>query len=283
MNEELVLRGYSPKTRRVYVGHARRFFEAAAAPPDRLGAGEARAFLRTLLTEKEVSHAYADQAISALKFLYDRVLRRPLGELDLPRPKRQRKLPTVLSKEEVRAILQAVDNPKHRAVLMMIYSHGLRVGEVVRLRPVDIDAQRGLLLIRQSKGRKDRVVSLSVVALDAVRAYQRAFRPRGWLFPGQRPDRHLHERSVQKVFQRACARAGIDKPATVHTLRHCFATHHLERGTDLRYIQEMLGHRSPQTTQIYTHVMQRDLARIRSPLDDLMLDDPPDDDRDRDS
>ncbi len=278
MKEELVLRGYSPKTRRVYFGHARRFL-ALSAPADQLQADDARRFVRSLLDEKAVTHAYADQAVSALKFLYERVLRRPLDELDLPRPKRQRKLPVVLSEEEVVAILRAVRNPKHRAILMVIYSHGLRVGEVVRLREDDIDAQRGLLHIRQAKGRKDRFVSLSIVALKAVRDYQRAFRPRGWLFPGQRPGRHLHERSVQSVFKRACERAGITKRVTVHTLRHCFATHHLERGTDLRYIQTMLGHRSPQTTQIYTHVMNRDLARIRSPLDDLMLDELEADDR----
>jgi site-specific recombinase XerD len=270
MAEELELRGYSRKTRKVYLGHARRFLARTSREPSELDVSDARGFLRHLLGERAVTHSYASQAGSALKFLYTRVLGRPLGELDLPRPKRERKLPTVLSQREVLALLEAVSNPKHRAVLMLVYSAGLRVGEVVRLRPTDIEADRGLLRIRQGKGRKDRSAMLSDVALRAVRDYQGAFGTGKWLFPGRQEGRHLHERSVQKVFRQACARAGIDKPATVHSLRHSFATHLLESGTDLRYIQELLGHASSKTTEVYTRVTRGDLARIRSPLDDLL-------------
>lgn len=287
MAEELRLRGYRQKTRKAYLGHVRRFLawaDAAGVRPEAIDGDHLRAFLLRLLEEKGVSHSYANQAVSALRFLYGSVLGHPVGSLRLPRPKRQRKLPVVLGRAEVRRILEAVEHPKHRAILMLVYSAGLRMGEVVRLRPEDVDGERGLLHVRQGKGRKDRYVVLSRVALEAVDIYSRAFRPREWLFPGARQGRHLHERSVQHVFERARRKAGIDKPATVHTLRHSFATHLLESGVDLRYIQEMLGHVSPKTTQLYTRVTEHDLAQIRSPLDDLMAegDDPiPEGDREQ--
>lgn len=273
MREELRLRGYRAKTRKSYLGHVRRFLAWAAGEgrdPREVGEPEFRSYTVRLLDLTGVSHSYANQCISALKFLYAHVLERPQEPLRLPRPKPERKLPVVLGGEEVRAILNAVRHPKHRAILMLVYAAGLRVGEVVRLRLEDLDEERGLLHIRQAKGRKDRYVMLSQVALDAVQTYARAFRPEGWLFPGAGAGRHLHERSVQHVFQQACRRAGIRKPASVHTFRHSFATHLLERGVDLRYIQEMLGHMSPKTTQIYTRVTERDIGRIRSPLDELM-------------
>ncbi|MFQ5891053.1 MAG: tyrosine-type recombinase/integrase [Gemmatimonadota bacterium] len=173
----------------------------------------------------------------------------------------------MLSRREVVSLFQAVENPKHRAVLMLTYSAGLRVGEVVRLKVADIDPDRGLIHVRQSKGRKDRYVMLSEVALVALRAYAVTCRLTDWLFPGGRPGRHLHERSVQRVVREAARKAGIQKHVTTHTLRHTFATHLLEQGTDLRYIQELLGHASSKTTEIYTQVTRRSLSAIRSPLD----------------
>ncbi len=273
--EELGLRGYSPKTRRAYAGHVRRFLEWLAREGGDTGdpgQDDLRRHVARLLERKGVSHSYANQCVSALKFLYEHVLERPIGQLRLPRPKIERKLPVVLSREEVRQIFRAVPNRKHRALLMLVYSAGLRVGEVVRLRPDDLDTGRGLLHVRQGKGRKDRYVMLSAVAVEAVEEYVRFFEPTRWLFPGARPRRHLHERSVQHLFARACRKAGIRKHATVHTLRHSFATHLLEKGVNLRYIQELLGHKSPKTTQVYTRVAEGDLARIQSPLDDLMRD-----------
>ena len=176
----------------------------------------------------------------------------------------------MLSQEEVLRVLDAVRNPKHRAILFLTYSAGLRLGEVVRLRTCDIDSDRGLIHVRQGKQRKDRYTVLSVHAQKALDLYLRKYRPNGWLFPGFAPGRHIHERSVQKVVKRAYQEAGIDKPASVHTLRHSFATHLLEAGTGLRYIQELLGHKSPKTTEIYTHVSTRDIGKITSPLDRLM-------------
>ena len=154
--------------------------------------------------------------------------------------------------------------------MLLTYAGGLRLGEVVRLKVEDIDSDRNLIHVRQGKRRKDRYTMLSKFALEALQVYARKYQPKGWLFPGARPGRHLHERSVQKVFQRAHEKAGIEKSVSMHSLRHSFATHLLEAGTDLRYIQELLGHQSPKTTQIYTHVTNRDIARIKSPLDSLM-------------
>jgi site-specific recombinase XerD len=271
MREELALRGYSPRTRKTYLNQARGFLRATDEHPSRLGPAHVRRYLHGLLDERRVSHSYADQHVSALKFLFAHVLGRPLEDVDTPRPKRQRKLPTVLSRGEVLAILATVRNRKHRAILLLVYSSGLRVGEVVRLEHADLDVHRGLLHIRQSKGRKDRYVPLSVVGLDAVQRYLR-YQPvqNRWLFPGQRPERHLSERTVQHVFARARDRAGIGKPATVHTLRHSYATHLHENGIGIRYIQALLGHQSSRTTEIYTHVSKTSLANVTSPLDQIM-------------
>jgi site-specific recombinase XerD len=173
----------------------------------------------------------------------------------------------VLGRNDARRILGALENPKHRALLMLMYSAGLRVGEVVRIRIEDLDAERKLIRVRGGKGRKDRYTLLSDRALDAVREYIAEYGPTTWLFPGERPSRPIASRTAQKIVENARERAGIKIHTSAHTLRHSFATHLLEAGTDLRYIQELLGHASPKTTQIYTHVSRRDLVRIQSPLD----------------
>lgn len=271
MHTELVLCGYSPRTRKCYIDRIERFLASAATRPSELDAPRVREYLRVLLEDRGVSPSYVDQNISAMKFLFARVLGRPLRDLDLPRPKRQKKLPSVLSRTEVLSLLEAVENRKHLAILMLVYAAGLRVGEVVRLQPTDVDSDRGMLHIRQGKGRRDRYVPLSQVAREALRRYLRLNPTSGrWLFPGQRPGRHLSERSVQHVFARAKERAGIKKPASVHTLRHSYATHLHEGGIGLRYIQTLLGHRSLKTTEIYTHVSKADLDKIQSPLDQIM-------------
>ena len=188
----------------------------------------------------------------------------------MPRSKKERRLPDVLSQQEVFRLLEAVGNAKHRVIMLLVYSAGLRVGEVVRLKPGDINKDRNLIHVRQSKGKKDRYTVLSQVALEALNMYVEKERPEKWLFVGSQPGRHLTESAVQKVFDKAKEKAGIMKDVSVHTLRHSFATHLLESGTDLRYIQELLGHASTKTTEIYTHVSKRDIGRIQSPLDSLM-------------
>ena len=187
----------------------------------------------------------------------------------IPRPRREHHLPVVLSPGEVGRLLRKVRNPKHRALLMLLYSAGLRVGELVRLTPADLDVERGLLRVRRGKGRKDRYTLLAQRAVEAVRVYQDAFPTDRWLFPGARAGRHLTPRSVQRVVKSAAGAAGIEKKVTAHTLRHSFATHLLEGGTNLRIIQELLGHQSARTTQIYTHVARSVIESVRSPLDNL--------------
>ncbi|MEA4901750.1 tyrosine-type recombinase/integrase [Desulfitobacterium sp.] len=173
----------------------------------------------------------------------------------------------MLCKEEVLTIFHVIQNVKHKALLMLAYSAGLRVSELVSLRIQDIDSKRMLIHVIQGKGRKDRYTVLSRSALEVLRQYAKKFKLQVWLFPGEVEGTHLSERTAQKVFADACQKAGIKKNVSIHSLRHSFATHLLEAGTDLRYIQEILGHKSSKTTEIYTHVTQKDILRIRSPLD----------------
>jgi integrase/recombinase XerD len=187
----------------------------------------------------------------------------------MPYPRKQKRLPVVLSREEVTTLLRAARNRKHRALLMTIYAAGLRVSEVVALELSDIDSARMLIRVRQGKGRKDRQVMLSPVLLQALREYARWYRPALWLFPGANPEQPLRVASVQKVCKEAACRAGIGKKVSPHTLRHCFATHMLEAGSDLRLIQTLLGHTSVRTTQLYTHVTTPRIQASQSPLDQL--------------
>jgi integrase/recombinase XerD len=183
------------------------------------------------------------------------------------RPKNPKLLPNVLSKEEIKAILNAQSNIKHKAMLSLIYSCGLRCGELLRLKLTDVDSKRGLLIIRQSKGRKDRITPLSEKIVEMLRSYYLAYKPMIYLFEGQKKEEMYDERSLQNVLKQALNKCGINKPVSLHWLRHSYATHLLENGTDLRYIQELLGHSSSRTTEIYTHVSTRELGKIKSPFD----------------
>jgi len=268
----LTVRGYSPRTRRVYLGHLRRFLTWCGGgtpriPDDAASAGQA--YIVELLERRRISKSYQNQVVSALRFMCEAVLEQPQLALRIPRPRKERRLPEVLSPEEVARMLRKARNAKHRAILMLLYCAGLRVGELVLLRPSDLDADRGLVRVRRGKGDKDRYTLLAQRAVDAVKMYRDAYPTGPWLFPGNRPDRHLSARSVQNVVKRVARAARIEKHVTTHTLRHSFATHLLEGGTNLRIIQELLGHKSARTTQIYTHVARNELGTIRSPLDNL--------------
>lgn len=270
MKEELILKGYSYKTMKSYLGHIRRFEEYLNKPVSDINTDNIKSYMYYLVHDKETSHSFANQSISAIKFLWVYILHRPDYEIEmLPRPKKERKLPNVLSKEEVFRILNALQNEKHKAILYLIYSAGLRAGEVVRLQPSDIDAKRMLIKVRQGIGRKDRYTLLSEVALKQLKKYYQLYKPEKWLFPGANDESFLTERTVERIFENACTNAKIKANVTVHSLRHSFATHLLEGGTDLRYIQELLGHSSSKTTEIYTHVTEKKLSNIRSPLDYL--------------
>ncbi len=272
VEDALLIRGYSPRTRKVYLGHIRRFLEWTNVELEQLP-DEAPAIIERYLVDltgrRNVSRSYHTQAVSALRFLFETVLGKPRVALAIPRPRREQTLPSVLSQDEVARFLSKPSNLKHRALVMLLYSSGLRVGELVRLRPEDVDHERGLLRVRRGKGGKDRYTLLAHRAVEAVRLYTAACATDRWLFPGSRPDRHLTTRSVQKVVTRAARATGITKRVTPHTLRHSFATHLLEGGTNLRIIQELLGHASARTTQLYTHVATSSFEAVRSPLDNL--------------
>jgi len=267
--QELHLRHYSPRTCKAYRGAVRRFLERLNKMPSQITVEEIRTYLLRMVEKEEISASYQNQAISAIKFLFEQVLKHPESLEDLPRPRRKLRLPAVMSRKATQDVLNTVGNLKHQTLLVLMYSAGLRVGEVVRLQVHDLDEERGLIRVRSGKGNKDRYTLYSVLAQQLVQTYRQEYKPQKWLFPGPQPGRHLTERSVQQIVARIRKKIGLGPQVTTHTLRHSFATHLLENGTDLRYIQELLGHSSPKTTQIYTHVSRRELGRIQSPVDRL--------------
>ena len=266
--EEMRLRNYSYKTIKSYKSLLRRVAERfPSRHPEHISGTELREMVVEMMEAGRLSPASRNQFINALRFLYVEVLHKELMLGDIPRPRREKKLPVVLDRKEVDKILGTVDNLKHRTLLTIIYSSGLRVSEGVRLKIEDIDSKRGLVLVRGGKGKKDRATVLSQRALALLREYYRRYRPTGYLFPGSEGRPYLAERSIQNVFERAVKEAGILKPATVPTLRHSFATHLLESGADLRYIQEILGHVNSKTTEIYTHISKKRIGKMISPFD----------------
>ena len=226
-------------------------------------------FVNGYIIKKKLSYAFQNQVINAVKIYFREIVQSRFDVEKFERPRTEHRLPNVLSKVEIAAILKAHINPKHRIMLSLIYACGLRRSELLNLRPLDIDSNRGLLIIRQSKGKKDRVVPISEKTIEMLREYYRMYRPKVWLFEGQEKGEQYSEKSLQSVLKLALKKANITKPVTLHWLRHSYATHLLESGTDLRYIQELLGHKSSKTTEIYTHVSTKNLQNIKSPFDDL--------------
>ena len=226
------------------------------------------AFMRYLVIERKVSISYQNQAINAIKFYYERVLGGQRKVYLVDRPRTEKKLPTVLSENEVGDLLRATDNLKHKAILMLAYSAGLRLGELIRVKIKDVDSGRMQIRIEQAKGKKDRYSLLSVKLLAVLREYFIKYKPKEWLFEGVGGALYS-TRSIQSIMRDSAQKAGIKKSVSVHTLRHSFATHLLENGTDLRYIQSLLGHESSKTTEVYTHVTTKGFDQIKSPLDKL--------------
>lgn len=226
-------------------------------------------FNTNYILRKNLSVSYQNQVLNSIKLFFQIVKDRKIILEKLHRPKREKKLPNVLTKEEVKKILDAHRNIKHKAMLSLIYSCGLRRSELLNLKPLDVDSKRGVLIIRQAKGRKDRIAPLSDKIVEILRQYYRDYRPTIWLFEGQKEGERYDERSLANVLKQALDKAGIKKPVSLHWLRHSYATHLLEAGTDLRYIQEILGHKSSRTTEIYTHVSTKSIQKIKSPFDDL--------------
>lgn len=271
--KKLKLKGYSKNTIKVYLNHNKNFILYLKKDLFSIDINDLNDYILYLIEEKENTHSFANQFISAFKTFNDLILGLENVNRKLFRPKKEKKLPKVLNKREVKDIINSVDNLKHQLILILTYSAGLRVSEVVRLKISDFDSERMLIYIRNSKGNKDRYTLLSQSALNKLKLYLKAYYvqkyEKQWLFPGQKKNKHLSKRSAQKVFKRACKKAGIKKEVGIHSLRHSFATHLLEQGVDLRYIQKLLGHKSSTTTEIYTHVSKNSLTRIVNPFDKL--------------
>jgi integrase/recombinase XerD len=227
-------------------------------------------YIQKYYVDKGHSSSYQNQAVNALKLYYKVVFGKDIGLMVALRPRGEHKLPNVLSTEDVKRILQSFDNEKHRTIFYLIYSGGLRISEAVNMKLNDIDSKRHMIRIRDAKGGKDREVPLSKTLLEQLRTYYMRYKPKVWLFEGQLGGQYT-TRSIQALFRQAMERTGIRKKATVHTLRHSYATHLLENGTDLRIIQELLGHKSSKTTEIYTHVSKRVKQNVPNPLDQLGL------------
>jgi site-specific recombinase XerD len=227
-------------------------------------------FLRYLVNERKVSISYQNQSINAIKFYYERILGGQRKVYLIERPRKEKKLPVVLNEEEVIRVINGITNIKHKAIVMLIYSSGLRLSELLNLRITDIDSKRMQIFVRQAKGRKDRYTLLSKKVLLVLRNYVKECRPKEWLFEGAGGGQYSAT-SVYMITKEAYRKAGIKKKASVHTLRHCFGTHLLENGTDLRYIQALMGHESSKTTEIYTHVTTRGFNQIINPIDKLSL------------
>jgi len=272
MDRELRIRGYAENTRKIYIGSMRCFVRHFMRSPDELTAEHVNQYQLVLTKDKRVSWSTFNVHVCAIRFFYREVLRVEWDVEHIPYQKRGRKLPVILSGGEVCALLETTANLKHRALLMTLYSAGLRTGEAVHLQLADIDSGRMMIRVDEGKGRKDRYVMLSERLLLTLRRYWREYQPALWLFPGQDPSRPLTRGSVDKLFARARERAGIEKRVSPHSLRHAFATHLLERGVNIRVIQRLLGHRSLRSTEIYTHVAESYVRDTKSPLDDLLPD-----------
>jgi integrase/recombinase XerD len=221
------------------------------------------------ILNNNLSASYQNQIVNAIKLFFRTVVSKKMAVEQIHRPKRAKVLPNVLSKEEVKKILDAHSNLKHKTMLSLIYSCGLRCGELLALQPVHIDSKRNLVMLKNAKGKKDRIAPLSPKILEMLRDYFKVYKPTTYLFEGQKAGMPYDARSLQLILKQALQKTGISKPVTLHWLRHSFATHLLESGTDLRFIQELLGHSSSKTTEIYTHVSTKSIQQIKSPFDDL--------------
>ena len=281
MLEELQRRNLSPITTRIYLRAVEEFAQYFKTPPDRLAPKHIRQYQAHLFTDRKLDAISVAQQLSALRFFFLKTLKRPWMVEDMAIPKRPIRLPEILSPEEVERLIQCAASPRHRIWLLILYATGMRREELVQLKIGDIDSDRMLIRIRQGKGRKDRDVMLSPKLLDELRDYWRSAepKPKTYLFPGKGPNQNadvpMDARGVFDAVQQAAQRAGLEKHVHPHTLRHCFATHLLESGADLRTIQLLLGHVDLKTTCRYLHLSGRHLKAAASPLDSLTLAVPP--------
>lgn len=270
LKQQLILRGYSQSTIKTYTNELHVFLStigdhaAENFTPQRL-----RDYLQYCHEKLRLSEHTLHSRMNALKFYYEQVLKREKFFFEIPRPKKAIQVPKVLSKEEMIRLLKAIENCKHKTMIMLGYACGLRVSEIVHLELKDVDIDRRLLLIRRAKGKKDRIVSLSPVMLVMLQEYYNQYKPVRYVFEGLESGSMYSIRSLQSIIQRAKEKAGIKRDGSMHMLRHSFATHLLEKGTDVVMIQKLLGHNNIKTTLQYLHVTNKNLLNVLSPLDDL--------------
>ncbi|MBU3093771.1 site-specific integrase [Clostridium sp. CF011] len=270
MKMDMELRGYSPMTIKSYINHVSNFAKFYNKSPKYLGEKEICDYLHYCIIKKKLSEGTVNYINSSLKFFYTKTLNRYWNSDKIARMKEPSKLPAVLSPDEVKSIFDVTENLKHKAILMTVYSAGLRVSEVCNLKITDIDSKNMQILIREGKGKKDRYSLLSKANLEILREYWSRYHPTEYLFSGKGRTDSISPRSVQKTLEKSIKKTKITKHATVHTLRHSFATHLLDAGTDICYIQRLLGHTRITTTTIYLHLRRMDLLNIKSPLDILL-------------
>ncbi len=266
--DDLRLKNFSPKTIKVYVHAVAKFARHCGRSPDQLSREDVRDYLLHLI-ERGRARSTCVVVRNALRHLYTDTLGRPDWMDKLPRPKREHRLPVVLSQDEVQRLFSSVRNLKQKALFMVAYDAGLRLSEIINLRIEDIDSQRMVIRVRQGKGKKDRYARLTPGLLDLLRKYWRAYRPEGLLFPGATPNKVYDPATPGHLLKKVCRKAGITKRVSMHTLRHSFATHLLEADTNLRVIQQLLGHERIQTTSLYTHISMKELRGAPSPINML--------------
>jgi site-specific recombinase XerD len=290
MIENMELRGFAPKTQQIYVFNVSQLAKFHMKSPDKMTSDEVRSFLLHLIREKKTPANTFRQYLASIRFLFEKTLGQKIDILDIARPRAEKKLPSFLTIEEVQAILSFVKAPSHRLCLKLVYSCGLRVSEGANLKVSDINGKEKSILVRNAKGGKDRRIPLPDVILEELREHYRAIhlkraenpkarmrlpeadKPRSteWLFPGKVYQRPIHITSLQIAFRTALKKSGISKQASVHTLRHSYATHLLEAGVELRVIQELLGHEDPTTTAIYTHLTDSITDQARAVIQGLL-------------
>jgi site-specific recombinase XerD len=274
MLEELERRNYSPGTTRCYLRTVTDFARYFNRPPDQLGPEHIRQYQAYLFRQRKLTANSIIQRLAALRFLFTKTLKKPWSVADTPYPRKVLRLPTILSQEEVAQLIDSARTPFQRILLMALYATGVRRAELAQLKITDIDSQRMVIHVRGGKGRKDRDVMLSPLLLEALREHWRRLKPKVWLFPGGRWHTAAHPIDTKVIWlacKEAVRRAGLNKEVHPHTLRHCFATHLLEAGADLRTIQVLLGHRDLEETTLYLHLSRRHLSATASPLDALAL------------